>query len=86
MADLLALWCVMFFLFFVTFPYGVLGQVWYLNVSIFAFFLTFFVHLVNYQNFLIFHFGLDNQDRRSRSHGPDLEKPLKLYSLAMENL
>ena len=34
-ADLLALLCVMFcFVCFVTFPYGVLGQVWYLIVSI----------------------------------------------------
>ena len=33
-ADLLALLCVMFYCAFVTFPYGFLGQVWYLNVSI----------------------------------------------------
>ena len=33
-ADLLALLCVMFSCVFVTFPYGVLGQVWYLIVSI----------------------------------------------------
>ena len=32
-ADLLALLCVMFTCVFVTFPYGVLGQVWYLIVS-----------------------------------------------------
>ena len=31
---LLALFCVMFFLCFVTFQYGVLGQMWYLIVSI----------------------------------------------------
>ena len=33
-ADLLALLCVMFRCVFVTFPCGVLGQVWYLIVSI----------------------------------------------------
>ena len=33
-ADLLALLYVMFYCVFVTFPYGVLGQVWYLIVSI----------------------------------------------------
>ena len=33
-ADLLALLCVMFPCVFVTFPYGVLGQVWCLIVSI----------------------------------------------------
>ena len=33
-ADLLALLCGMFSCVFVTFPYGVLGQVWYLIVSI----------------------------------------------------
>ena len=33
-ADLLALLCVMFPCDFVTFPYGVLGQVWFLIVSI----------------------------------------------------
>ena len=33
-ADLLALLCVMFSWVFVTFPYGVLGQVWYLIVLI----------------------------------------------------
>ena len=33
-ADLLALLCVMFSCVFVTFPYGVFGQVWYLIVSI----------------------------------------------------
>ena len=33
-ADLLALLCVMFSCAFVTFPYGVAGQVWYLIVSI----------------------------------------------------
>ena len=33
-ADILALLCVMFPCVFVTFPYGVLGQVWYLIVSI----------------------------------------------------
>ena len=33
-ADLLAILCVMIFVCFVTFLYGVLGQVWYLNVSI----------------------------------------------------
>ena len=33
-ADLLALLHVMFSCIFVTFPYGVLGQVWYLIVSI----------------------------------------------------
>ena len=34
-ADILALLCEMFLVFFVTFPYGVLGQeVWYLIVSI----------------------------------------------------
>ena len=33
-ADLFALLCVMFSCVFVTFPYGVLGQVWYLIVSI----------------------------------------------------
>ena len=32
--DLLALFCVMFSCVFATFPYGVLGQVWYLIVSI----------------------------------------------------
>ena len=32
-ADLLALLCVMFYCDFVTFPCGVLGQVWYLIVS-----------------------------------------------------
>ena len=31
-ADLLALWCIMFFRVFITFPYGVLGQMWYLIV------------------------------------------------------
>ena len=31
-ADLLALLCVMFSCDFVTFPYGVLGQVWYKNL------------------------------------------------------
>ena len=41
-ADLLALLYMMFSCVFVTFPYGVLGQVWYMIVSIliFAFFLT----------------------------------------------
>ena len=41
--DLLALLYVMFSCIFVTFPYGVLGQVWYLmyRFLIFAFFLTF---------------------------------------------
>ena len=34
MADLLAFLCVMFPCVFVTFQYGVLGQVWYLVVSI----------------------------------------------------
>ena len=33
-ADLLTLLCVMFLCVFVTFPYGVPGQVWYLTVSI----------------------------------------------------
>ena len=33
-ADFLALLCVMFYCDFVTFPRGVLGQVWYLIVSI----------------------------------------------------
>ena len=33
-ADLLTVLCVMFPCVFVTFPYGVLGQVWYLIVSI----------------------------------------------------
>ena len=33
-AGLLALLCVMFYCVFVTFPCGVLGQVWYLIVSI----------------------------------------------------
>ena len=33
-ADLLALLCVMFYCVFVTFPCGVLGQVWYFIVSI----------------------------------------------------
>ena len=33
-ADLLAFLCVMFSSVFVIFPYGVLGQVWYLIVSI----------------------------------------------------
>ena len=33
-ADLLALLCVVFSCVFVTFPYGVPGQVWYLIVSI----------------------------------------------------
>ena len=33
-ADVLALLCVMFSCVFVTFPYGNLGQVWYLIVSI----------------------------------------------------
>ena len=33
-ADLLALLCVMFYCVFVTFLYGVSGQVWYLNASI----------------------------------------------------
>ena len=33
-ADLLALWRVMFRCVFVTFPYGVSGQMWYLIVSI----------------------------------------------------
>ena len=33
-ADLLALLCVMFYCVFGTFPCGVLGQVWYLIVSI----------------------------------------------------
>ena len=33
-ADLLAVLCVMFSCVFVTFPYGVSGQVWYLIVSI----------------------------------------------------
>ena len=32
--DFLALLCVMFSCVFVTFPYGILGQVWYLIVSI----------------------------------------------------
>ena len=34
MADLLALFCLLFSCVFVTFPYGTLGQVWYLIVSI----------------------------------------------------
>ena len=34
-ADLLVLLCVMFYCVFVTFPCGVLGQVWCLIVSIF---------------------------------------------------
>ena len=33
-ADLLALLCLRFLCVFVTFPYGVLGKVWYLIVSI----------------------------------------------------
>ena len=33
-ADLLALWYIIFTCVFVTFPYGVLGQLWYLIVSI----------------------------------------------------
>ena len=33
-ADLMALLCVMFSCVFVAFPYGVLGQVWYLIVLI----------------------------------------------------
>ena len=33
-ADLLALWCVVFSCVVVTFPYGILGQRWYLIVSI----------------------------------------------------
>ena len=33
-ADLLAFLYVMFYCVFVTFPCGILGQVWYLNVSI----------------------------------------------------
>ena len=33
-ADLLTLLCVMFSCVFITFPYGVLGQVWYLIVWI----------------------------------------------------
>ena len=33
-ADLLALLYVMFYCVFINFPYGVLGQVWYLIVSI----------------------------------------------------
>ena len=42
-ADFLGLFCVIFYFVYVTFPYGVLWQVWYLVVSIliFAFFLTF---------------------------------------------
>ena len=39
MADLLALLCVMFTCGFVTFPYGVLGRLWYLIVSIPDFYL-----------------------------------------------
>ena len=34
MADLLAHLCVMLYCLFVTFPYGVLGQVWYMIVLI----------------------------------------------------
>ena len=34
MTDLLALLCVVYSCVFVTFPYGVMGQVWYLIVSI----------------------------------------------------
>ena len=33
-ADILSLLCVMFSCVFVTFPYGILGQVWYLIVLI----------------------------------------------------
>ena len=45
MADLLALLCVMFSCAFVTFPYGVMGRVWYLIVLIpelcfFSYYLT----------------------------------------------
>ena len=45
-ADLLTLLCVMFSCVFVTFPYGVSGQVWYLIVSIpdDALFFTFYIH------------------------------------------
>ena len=42
-ADLLALVCVMFSCVFVTFPYGVSGQVWYLIVSIPDFCLLFYI-------------------------------------------
>ena len=47
-ADLLALLCVMFFCVLVTFSYGVLGQVWYLIVSILdlCLFLTFVRNIV----------------------------------------
>ena len=47
-ADLLALLCVMFFCVLVTFSYGVLGQVWYLIVSIIdlCLFLTFLRNIV----------------------------------------
>ena len=41
-ADLLALLNVMIYCIYVTFPYGVLGQVWYLVVSIPDLLLTFY--------------------------------------------
>ena len=46
--DLLALLCVMFSCVFVTFPYGVSGQVWYLIVSIPDFCLLFSLSLFGY--------------------------------------
>ena len=43
-ADLLALLYVMFSCVLVTFPYGVLGQVWYLTVSILCYFGTYHIY------------------------------------------
>ena len=49
-ANLLALLCVMFYCVFVTFQCGVLGQVWYLNVSISDLCILSYFHLIFVSN------------------------------------
>ena len=48
MAGLLALLCVMFFLCFVTFPYGALGQVWIPDLSLLLFYIMLKVDIIQY--------------------------------------
>ena len=51
-ADFLALLCIVFSCVFVTFPYGVLGQVWYLIVSIPDLCLPLYFYFIGYLHFL----------------------------------
>ena len=52
MTDLLALLCIVFSFVFVTFPYGVSGQVWYLIVSIPDLCLPLYFYFIGYLHFL----------------------------------